>query len=173
MASTYISIFYLKLFSMQQKKKWSGRLWGKSISIFYLKLFSMQQYYCWIDINNGSVFQSSIWSYFLCNGCIFQLRRSGEKYFNLLFEAIFYATNILVWKWIHCLIISIFYLKLFSMQPEKNIEQLAAAAHISIFYLKLFSMQLPKHVYELYLRNCISIFYLKLFSMQRYLPIGR
>ena len=71
-------------------------------------------------LKNVAEFQSSIWSYFLCNHFCVSVVLIVLPHFNLLFEAIFYATHIQYW----------------------NIRK---GWHISIFYLKLFSMQTPFH----------------------------
>ena len=113
--------------------------------------------------------------------------------FNLLFEAIFYATLFLSYSYsLDWFIISIFFLKLFSMRHNKtyyvnftvytNFNLLFEAIFyatqykfssislihitISIFFLKLFSMRHKNLHTSLYRRICISIFFLKLFSMR-------
>ena len=90
-----------------------------------------------------------------------------EFNFNLLFEANFYATNIQNYRFGCEWFISIFFLKLISMQHEEKGRGSYCDVCISIFFLKLISMQLA--LWRNYCNWCviISIFFLKLISMQQ------
>ena len=88
-------------------------------------------------------------------------------YFNLLFEAIFYATIFTVCAFFSWVSISIFYLKLFSMRLLGILWDYVLFRLISIFYLKLFSMRHSKKAKYKHIRQNFNLLFEAIFYATR------
>ena len=89
----YISIFYLKLFSMRHQITYLCRFEQNTFQSSIWSYFQCDKWKCSRLIVLSVIFQSSIWSYFQCDVYQNQMCSYRHDNFNLLFEAIFNATN--------------------------------------------------------------------------------
>ncbi len=105
----YEAIFYV-LEKDYQKSKAATR-----ISIFFMKLYSMSCYLHTGTSTSKKKFQSSLWSYILCPLLRSEICPPYPRHFNLLYEAIFYVLNGNFIRPLKTFIISIFFMKLYSM----------------------------------------------------------